>query len=185
MAPLKDTLPPAGYRVFYVFYTFDTSQNTEYADEAKLHVPNLVSVQQFCSRYEEVEDGCDSLRSGTRKHSLLQDTVWELLSYLTEPRPWTNKIIALAHNAKAFELHFILDTAILLKWKSDLIMNGLNIMCIRMEHLVLRKLSEALGLTASKSWYPHYFNTEGNLEYIGPLPHVSYYGVNEMVKAEE
>jgi len=49
-------------------------------------------------------------------------------------------------------------------------MNGLKIMCIRMEHLVfldsvsylpfpLRTLREAIGLTVAKSWQPHYFNT--------------------------
>ena len=120
----------------------------------------------------------------------------ELLSYVTEPRPWANKIFAIAHNANAFDFHFILNSAILLKWKPDLIMNGKKkIMCMRMEHLVfldsvsflpfpLRMLPEAFGLTVAKSWYPHYFNTEENLDYIGPLPDVSYYGVNEMGKGE-
>jgi len=44
--------------------------------------------------------------------------------------------------------------------------------------------AEAFGLTASKSWYPHYFNTEGNLDYVGPIPDASYYGVNEMSESE-
>jgi len=83
----------------------------------------------------------------------------------------------------------------MLKWKPELIMNGLKIMCMKMEHLVLvenvsflpcplRKLPEAFGLNASKSWYPHYFNTEENLDYVGPIPNVSYYGVNEMSEVE-
>jgi len=64
-----------------------------------------------------------------------------------------------------------------------------------MEHLVfldsmsflpcpLRKLPEAFSLTAGKLWYPHYFNTEENLDYVGPIPDFSYYGVNEMSEAE-
>jgi len=121
--------------------------------------------------------------------------VGELLTYLTEPRPWVNKIIVIAHNAKAFDLHFILNRALLLRWKPELIMNGQKIMCMRVEQLVFldsvsflpfppRKLPEAFGLTASKSWYPHFFNTEENLDYIGPIPDVSYYGVNEMVEEE-
>jgi len=72
-------------------------------------------------------------------------------------------IVAIAHNANAFELHFILNRANMLKWKPELIMNGLKIMCKKMEHLVfldrvlllpctLRKLPEALGLSAAKSW---------------------------------
>jgi len=46
--------------------------------------------------------------------------------------------------------------------------------------VALRKLPEAFGLQATKSWYPHYFNTEENLDYVGPMPDISYYGVDEM-----
>jgi len=60
-----------------------------------------------------------------------------------------------------------------------------------MEHLVflenvsflpcpLRKLPGAFGLTACKSWYSHYFNTEENLNYVDTIHDVSYYGRNEM-----
>jgi G:T-mismatch repair DNA endonuclease (very short patch repair protein) len=48
----------------------------------------------------------------------------------------------------------------------------------------LGKLSGAFGLTASKSWYPHYFNTMANLDYVGQIPDYEYYGVNEMVVNE-
>jgi len=86
----------------------------------------------------------------------------ELLSYLTEPRTWANKIIAIAHNAKAFDLHFTLNRAILLKWKPNLIMNVLKIVFMRMEQLVfldsmyflpfpLRRMPEPFGLTVAKS----------------------------------
>jgi len=44
MRPLNNALPPAGDKEFYVFYDFETSQIIEYADEAELHVPNLVCV---------------------------------------------------------------------------------------------------------------------------------------------
>jgi len=153
-----------------------------------LHIINFVCVQHYFSRWNGVEDG-DYVRCGKRRHSFWQDPVGELLSYLTEPLPWANKIVAIARNAKAFEIHFILNRAILLKWKQEFIMNVLKIMCMKIEHLVfldgvsflpysLRKLPEAYSLTASKSWYPHYFNNEENLEYIGPIPEVTYYGVN-------
>jgi len=101
----------------------------------------------------------------------------------------------MAHNAKAFDLHLVLNRAFQLKWKREVIMNGLKIMSMKMEHLVfldsvfflpclLYKLPEAFGLSASKSWYPHYFNAEENLDYVGPIPDVSYYGVNEMGEEE-
>ena len=48
----------------------------------------------------------------------------------------------------------------------------------------LRKLPEAFGLQASKSWFPHYFNTKANLDYVGPIPDIKYYGADEMGEAE-
>jgi len=122
-----------------------------------------------------VEDGVDCVRCGNRKHSFLEDPVGDLLTYLIKPRLWANKIVAMAHIAMAFDLYFILNRAILLQWKPEIIMNGLKIICMKMEHLVfldsvsflpwcLRKLPEAYNLKASKSWYPHYFNTEENLD---------------------
>ena len=68
-------------------------------------------------------------------------------------------------------------------------------MLMKIEHLVfldsvsfrpcsLRKLPEAFGLTTSKSCYPHYCNTEENLDYIGPIPDASYYGANEMSESK-
>jgi len=114
-----------------------------------------------------------------------------MLTYLCKPRPWANKIVAIAHDAKAFDLRFNLNRVILLKWKPELIMKGLKIRCNKMEHLVFldsvpllpcasRKLPEAFGLSASKSWYPHYFNTRENLNNVGP----TYYGVDEMREDE-
>ena len=63
-----------------------------------------------------------------------------------------------------------------------------------MEHLVfldsvsflpfaLRKLPRAFRLTVDKSWYPHYFNTRANLEYVGKIPDI-YYSVYEMSGSE-
>ena len=48
----------------------------------------------------------------------------------------------------------------------------------------LRKLSDAFGLTVSKSWYLHYFNTRANLDYVGKFPEVSYYVVDEISASE-
>jgi hypothetical protein len=98
--------------------------------------------------------------------------------------------VAIAHNAKAFDAQFILNRAILLRWKPELILNGLKIVSMKIEHMhfldsasylpmPLRKLPEAFGLTFTKSWYPHYFNT-ANLDYVGPMPDIAYFGAYEM-----
>jgi hypothetical protein len=124
----------------------------------------------------------------------LNDPVGDLLTYPCEPRPWASKIVAIAHNAKAFDLHFILNRAIKLKWKPERITNGLKIIIMKMEHLVfldsvsflpcaLRKLPEAFGLQAAKSLYTHCFNTEENLDYVGPMRDI-YYGLDVKGRGE-
>jgi hypothetical protein len=193
MQPLKETLP-SDDGVLFVFYDFETTQNTRYSDNATLHLPILVCLQQFCSQCEDVEDG-DCQRCGVRKHSFWADPIGSLLAYRCQSRSWVKKVVATAHNAKAFGLHVILNRAAQLHWQPELIMNGLKIMCMKMEHLVFldsvsflpfpkRKLPQAFGLTARKSWYPHLFNTEENLDYMGPIPTVSYYGANEIGESE-
>ena len=141
----------------------------------------------------DAERQCE--RCGVRKHTFWADPVGDMLTYMCKPRPWVKKVVAIAHNAKAFDLHFILNRAVLLKWQPELIMNGMKIMCMKMQHLVfldsvsflpfpLRKLPGAFGLTAFKSWYPHLFNTKENMDYVGPIPDVSYYGANDMSESE-
>jgi hypothetical protein len=104
-------------------------------------------------------------------------------------------VIAIAHIAKSYDLHLILNRAILLKWQPEIIMNSMQIMCMKFEHMVfldslsfmplsLRKLPEAFGLTSSKSWYPHYFSTIKNLDYVGPYPDVLFYGESDMSEAK-
>ncbi len=64
-------------------------------------------------------------------------------------------------------------------------MNGQKIILLKMEHIKLidsirflpfplRKLAGAFDLTAAKGWYPHYFNTEENLDYVVSIPDTSY-----------
>jgi hypothetical protein len=48
----------------------------------------------------------------------------------------------------------------------------------------LHELPEAFGLKASKSRCPRYFNTNANLEYVGPIPANEYYGADEMSEGE-
>ena len=80
MQPLKNVLPPSD-RVLYAFCDFETTQNTRYSDTANVHVPNVVCIQQFCSRCESVDDvGKDCEQCGKRKHSFWEDPVVVILS---------------------------------------------------------------------------------------------------------
>ena len=195
MQPLKNVLPTSD-GVHYVFYDFETRQHTRYSETAKEHVPNLVCIQQLCSQCEGIDDfERECKRSGVRKNALWEDPVGDLLTYLCEPKPCFRQIIAIAHNAKAFNLHFILRRFVLLKWRPEFVMCGQKIILMKMEQLkfissvrflpfLLRKLSSAFDLTAWKGWYPHYFNTPENLDYVGSIPDTSYYGFDEISAGE-
>jgi len=195
MQPLKNALPGAD-DVLFVFYDFEITQDTKISEMTKLHVPILVCLQQFCTACEmQVDYEQDCARCGRRQHSFFEDSVGDLLSYLCEPRPWCKKVVAITHNAKAFYAQFILDRAIFLKWTPELILNGLKVVSMKIHHIQfldsvsympmpLRKLPEAFGLQASKSWFPHYFNTNANLDYVGAIPNIRYYGADEMSEGE-
>ena len=127
----------------------------------------------------------DCARCGKRQHSFFEDPVGDLLPYLCEPRRWCKKVVAIAPNAKASDGQFILNRAILLKWTPELILSGLKIVNMKIHHIQfldsvsympmpLLKLLEAFGPQASKSWFPHYFNTKANLDYVGPIPDTKY-----------
>ena len=98
------------------------------------------------------------------RHSLWDDLVEDLVNYPFRPRRWAKMIVTIAHNAKAFDVHFIFNRAKLLKCKPYLIMNGLNIVCMKMEQILfldsvsflpcpLRKLPASFRLMADKSFY--------------------------------
>jgi hypothetical protein len=68
-------------------------------------------------------------------------------------------------------------------------------MCMNVEHITfldslnylpfpLRKLPDAFGPPCRKSWYPQYFNTSENLNYVGAMIDISYYGVDAMSYSE-
>jgi hypothetical protein len=111
-----------------------------------------------------------------------------------EPSPWCNKVIAIAHNAKAFDSQFILR-AILLKWTPELILTGLKIISMKMQHIhfldsisflpmPLLKFPQAFVLSSSKSWFTHYYNTKANLNYVGPIADIQYFEADEMGAGE-
>jgi len=85
---------------------------------------------------------------------LWPDPVSDLISYVFKSRPWTDRVVAISHNAKTFDLHFVLNRLVLMKLLPKLlIMNGQKIMCLMVKNgtwqgnldnltLPLRKLQE-------------------------------------------
>jgi hypothetical protein len=145
---------------------------------------------------EEANVDIDCRRCGKRKHSFWADPVADFISYSFKSIPQADSVVAITHNAKAFDLQFVLNRLVRMKSLSELlIMNGQKTMCLKVDNVTwldslnyltmsLRKLSEAFGLTSAKSWYPHLFNTAENMDYVGPAPDVSYYDMDKMHEAE-
>ena len=140
--------------------------------------------------------GEDCQRCGKRKRSFWTDPLGDLISFTFKSRPWADRVVAIAHNAKAFDLLFVLNRLVRMKLLPEhLILNGQKIICLKVENVTwldstnylampLRKLSEAFCLKAQKSWYPNLFNTAKNMKYVGPAPDVSYYDIDHMHESE-
>lgn len=130
------------------------------------------------------------------ENSVWTDPVGDLISYTFKYRRWADGVLAIAHNAKAFDLLFVLNRLVRMKWLPEiLIVNEQKNMCLKVENVTwldspnypamsLRKLPEAFGLTAQKSWYPHFFNTAVNMSNVAPAPDVSYYGIDHTHESE-
>ena len=84
-----------------------------------------------------------------QKSSLvLGRSVVNLRTYQCKARPCANRIVAIAQNPKAFDLRFILNRGLIMKWKRDLIMKELKIICMKMEHLYFCKACPSTVFTA-------------------------------------
>jgi hypothetical protein len=87
MRPLLNKLP-ASDTVLFVLYNFETTQDTKYSDSATVHVPNVVCLQQFCSKCENIQGiNIDCEQCGRRKHTFWDDPVGDLLTYLCKSDP--------------------------------------------------------------------------------------------------
>ena len=87
----------------------------------------------------------------------------DLMSFVLKSRPWADRIVAIAHNAKAFDLLIVLNRLVQMKLLPELpVMNGQKIVCLKVENvtwldslnympMALRKLPEPSGLSAEKS----------------------------------
>ena len=99
-----------------------------------------------------------------------------------------------AHNAKSYDNYFLLDYLIKNSAVPELIYNGSKIMYMFIPKLKMRvidslnfmpmklsSLPKAFGLNLlAKGYFPHFFNTALNQQYVGPYPTPDMYGVDSM-----
>jgi hypothetical protein len=63
----------------FLFYDFETTQDTKFSENATEHIPILVCAQQFCKTCEMQDDNeTDCERCGRIRHSFYEDPIGDL-----------------------------------------------------------------------------------------------------------
>ena len=105
---------------------------------------------------------------------------------------------AIAHNAKGYDSYFIMKYCVENALKPYTIYNGSKLMLLEIECLKLKIIDsmnfvagplsafpKTFGLTElKKGYFPHYFNTKENRNYIGPIPDKKYFNSEKMMNSE-
>ena len=159
------------YTEKYIFYDFECMQETG------VHIVNLAICQDFEGTkhmFTSLEDFCNYAIS--EKHK---------------------RYTFIAHNSKGYDCQFILKWCIENGLKPYCIYAGTKIMSMDIQDLQIRFI-DSLNFVASalatfpktfdlketkKGYFPHYFNTLSNQNYVGPMPCKTRYGYNQMVSA--
>ncbi|XP_074109281.1 uncharacterized protein LOC141534036 [Cotesia typhae] len=170
-----------------------------------IHEPNLCVAQQVCN----VCCDSDDLELGTTRpwcnncgvcetifHG--EDCVEKFVNYILEiSKPKSCKtVVCIAHNAKGFDAQFIL-TELFNRQLSDIdtIMTGTSVTLIELNSkkikfidsmnfisVPLSALPKSFGFEDKmrKGYFPHFFNSRANQDYIGVMPDKEFYSFNSM-----
>lgn len=158
-----------------MFFDFETDQSSGE------HIVNFAVCQYF--------DGEEVVFSG-------YDSLDKFCSFLI--RPQNKDCIAIAHNMKGFDGQFVLRWMLEQGLQPKVIPNGSKLMSIEVKSLNIRiidsfnflpmslaKLPATFGLIElKKGYFPHFFNTPENQDYIGPLPGPQFYNPDAMSTSE-
>ncbi|KAB0799442.1 hypothetical protein PPYR_07322 [Photinus pyralis] len=182
----------------FVFYDFECRQDEQFENrvDTYVHVPNLCVAQQLCksciTTNTNINIPCD--KCGPRQHIFKQDPVNELLSLVSSLARKSRDVVAIAHNSKGYDSIFILKEMMKTPsaWNPDIIATGTKITSLTCNNNVrfidslnfmpvpLSALPKTFSFPGCKGYFPHFFNTLENANYIGPLPAPHFYGAEEM-----
>jgi len=120
-----------------------------------------------------------------------EDTVVKHIDYLRQSRSFADKIYIISYNSRGYDAQFLLRKFLELRWTHQLIFDGTNIPSMVVEnmhfldslnflHTGLKSMPKSFDLSCKKGYYPHFFNTAENLDYVGPYPEPKYYGADYM-----
>ena len=137
-----------------------------------------------CETVGDVNVDCE--QCGKRVHTFWQDPVGKFIDYLRLSRPFADKIYVISHNSRG---QFLLRRFLELRWEPKLIIDGSKIFSMVVENfhflnslnclpMSLKKIPKSFDLTCKKGYYPHFFNTASNTNYVGPYPDPEFYGAD-------
>ncbi|XP_011684671.1 PREDICTED: uncharacterized protein LOC105448010, partial [Wasmannia auropunctata] len=148
---------------------------------------------ESCAEVDDLAERCEWC--GVREFIFRRDPVKEFVEFVTRPTKSFNRIICIAHNAKAFDAQFILKHIVEnhSALNPRVTLNGTKIIVLTagrakfidsVNYMPMRlsELPKAFGLpdTCGKGVFPHLFNTIDNQTYVGPMPDVKYYAPETM-----
>ncbi|KYO30417.1 hypothetical protein Y1Q_0017661 [Alligator mississippiensis] len=104
----------------------------------------------------------------------------------------------IAHNAKGYNGYFIVSQLLKEKMGMKLIAQGGKLMCIEVTRLGIRfidslnflpmklnRFPQAIWFEGCKGYFRHVFNMAKKQNYVGPLPKMEYYGIENMMSREK
>lgn len=184
----------------YIFYDLESVQTKPLKNDPskREHEANLCIAHQACDLCRDIQN-IQSIcgKCGQREHLFERnDVIHNFMTYVGNIGEKFTRIFLIAHNAQKYDAHFILKymymhSAIWRLTEDSLIMHGTKILRIKIGrynfidslnffNVALAKLPSMFSLeNNSKGYYPHFFNTHENFDYIGPLPDIKYYGCDQ------
>ena len=178
---------------FLICYDIESMQ-TPCSESESIHEPNLLMSQTLCTNCTDTMncrkncDECDTC--GPLEHIWLgTDCVEKFCDYLyNEIAPAATKakakVTIVAHNQRGYDGHFLIQDFFNRDFQAtpNLVMSGSKILCSQIENLKfidslslfmqpLSALCKSFNITEmKKGFFPHFFNTPENQDYVGPIP---------------
>lgn len=185
-----------------VFYDIECTQETELEANVFLHKPilcvaNIVCNNCFAEPFEtEIFCSlCSPKKDIIFENDAESNCITKFIHFCETFQSKVSNIYCIAHNFRSYDGQFIIKSLMENKNKKTVepILNGMKILKITYDKNIffidslnfipfaLSKFPKIFGLNnLSKGYYPHFFNTEKNYNYVGNIPDKTYFGTNYM-----
>ncbi|XP_052125924.1 uncharacterized protein LOC127749915 [Frankliniella occidentalis] len=195
MTPWSEREKRPKWKYLTVYYDFECSQvdPIEGKDDIFEHKPNLLVTQTVCDQCKHIDQNeyfCENCQNRQHIFHNLDDkninVVQQFLTYL-KSFPAKTEILLVAHNAKAYDVLFILQELIAHGLKPEITLQGAKIICLKIGNfkfidslmflpMPLAAMPKSFGLTELKKGHWCYLaNRSEFYSYVGPMLDKKYY----------